>query len=157
MFVAIATVAIVSVAVSCKKEVDQSIQSNPSLKIGASTLSLTQSERNDFAEAVAVGMSKNTKSYKELRNAIDSVLSYGAGESLSLYDILKPMSSVFIADASRLSNLHDAIDGSGVVSAYSLSSSDYYSNIQLYWPYHDEWDSTTIPVICFAPDDETAL
>ena len=87
MFVAIATVAIVSVAVSCKKEVDQSIQSNPSLKIGASTLSLTQSERNDFAEAVAVGMSKNTKSYKELRNAIDSVLSYGAGESLSLYDL----------------------------------------------------------------------
>lgn len=145
--------------VSCEKDSiltrESSVQKvDASVKGCSGSLNLNQNDRELFARSLATSFAKAPQSYSELNSAIHVVVGYGLDENLKLYDVLNTDNSVFLPSSCLVNTLRSAIEESIDLSAYGLMDNNYYGNLQLYWPYHDDWDTKTTPVICFAPEDE---
>lgn len=154
--------AIGSVAiVSCEKE-SNSLKDNVAVSHNQrfcdvrKNLKLNKSDRESIAREITMRFGQNNAIFAELNNAIHVVTEYGLDENLKLYDILQPEKSVFLASATSVANLRSAIGENNPLAGYGFSESDYYGDLQFYWPYHDDWDKTTTPIICFAPENENA-
>lgn len=144
--------------VSCNKEKD-SFSSSTHRYIGgpaSKTITLSDSQRLRFAQRLATQMAQHANSYTELNYAISVVCSYGVDEHLAFFDILSTEESKFLLSNTPITNLRSALLETGIVEECGLTHDNYYANLQLYWPYHDNWDGTTIPVIIFVPVDENA-
>lgn len=149
------------VLVSCEKGIDE-LNDNATTLLSQSVkgyqkkLDLSDSEREAVAREVAKLLGQNSNSFVELNNAIQIVTNYGLDENVKLYDILQPQQSVFLNSASVVTLLYAIMQGCTTLEKYGFTVENYYGNLQFYWPYHDEWDKTTTPIICFAPSEAKA-
>lgn len=114
-------------------------------------LALSDTQRETIAQQLALSMALNPGSFTELNNAIDVIYEYGVDEFIYVYDILHPNLSRFINATLNISNLSAAIQNSNIIVNCGVSQIQYYDNLQLYWPYHDDWDGMTTPIIVFEP------
>lgn len=158
--VAIAAIMVIgSIAfVSCNKEQDGS---SPNEHYNANenatkTITLSDAQRLNYARLLATEMSQCPYSYAELNYAISVVTSYGVDEHLAFFDILATQDSKFLLPNTPISNLRNALVNTRIVENCGLTRSNYYGNLQLYWPHHDDWNDTTTPVIIFIPVNENA-
>lgn len=145
--------------VSCEKDSILTRESfvqkvDASVKGCSGSLNLNQNDRELFARSLATSFARAPQSYSELNSAIHVVVGYGLDENLKLYDVLNTDNSVFLPSSCLVNTLRSAIKESIDLSEYGFTDNNYYGNLQLYWPYHDDWDTKTTPVICFAPEDE---
>ncbi len=147
--------------VSCEKEqpADNNINmptSKKGSKRGDTLIKLKDSDRQEFSYHLAQTLFENMDAFKELNENIHFIVTeYGLDENLKIYDIMNTNKSVFLNSSSQVKSLRAAFKKSNVLKEYDLTADSFYEDLQLYWPYHDEWDGST-PVICFAPEDYTA-
>ena len=119
-------------------------------------INLNQNDRELFAKSLAKRFANESLSFSELNNAIHVVAGYGLDENLKFYDILNTDNSVFLLPSQQVNKLRSALEKGIDLSVYGLTENNYYGDLQFYWPYHDDWDKQTTPVICFAPEDKDA-
>ncbi len=138
--------------VSCDKEENVINQSADSYYSQSAT-KMNQTDGDKFAQELSTQMGASLSAFSELNAMVDIVRSYGRDEYVPLVDIASPSSSVFSTNF-YAPNLRNIITNA-LLSQYNLSlEEDYYDNLILYWPYHDDWDEETIPVICFAGSNQ---
>ena len=125
---------------------------NPKLKINL----LGDTEREGIAQTIAYSFGNDISVFRELNHAICRVVECGLDESVTFFDIFNTSNSVFLPEDFSIERLRRALSASNIVIDNELSDDDYYSNLQFYWPYHDDWDTTTLPAICFAPINKAA-
>lgn len=126
-------------------------------KGGNELLNLKNTERQYFAELLATRLYENMQVFNELNEAIHLInTEYGMDENLTFYDIMNTDKSVFLTSSSCVEMLRTAFNDSDVLNEFNLTEDNFYMNLQFYWPYHDEWDKSCIPTICFAPTDNLA-
>lgn len=161
-FLAVAIAAIMTIGsiafISCNKEKENNYSNERYIANdnASKTITLSDVQRLNYAQLLATKMSLHPYSYKELNYAISVVNSYGVDEHLAFFDVLSTSVSKFLLPNTPLSDLRSALTETGIVSDCGLTPENYYGNLQLYWPYHDNWDDTTTPVIIFIPVDENA-
>ena len=119
-------------------------------------INLNQNDRELFAKSLAKRFANESLSFSELNNAIHVVAGYGLDENLKFYDILNTDNSVFLLPSQQVNKLRSALEKGIDLSVYGLTENNYYGDLQFYWPYHDDWDKQTTPVICCAPEDKDA-
>lgn len=146
-----------SILVSCNKNADElTPHINDRLKNSPQRrLKLNSEERELFAKTLAKKLGENKNAFSELNDAIHAVTEYGLDENLKMFDILNTEESVFLESPNQVRILRSILNDCNILDEYEFNSSDYYSDLQFYWPYHDKWDKETTPVICFAPEDDT--
>lgn len=113
--------------------------------------------------AVASMLSKisvNNETCNEVHKAVTQALDYGLEESYYFQEILNNKTKIN-KTRSNSQLLGDLISSYYKNSTKRLLNSDSTdletlanSNIQIYWPYSENWDGKTLPVITFAPEDE---
>lgn len=159
VFAAFASIS-ATIFVSCDKDAtitrESSVQkADAPVKGDNGKLNLNQNDRELFAKNLAISFANAPQSFSELNSAIHVVVGYGLDENLKLYDILNTDNSVFLSSSCQVNTLRSVLEESIDLSKYGFTDNNYYSNLQLYWPYHDDWNKKTTPVICFAPENET--
>lgn len=144
--------------VSCNKDADEDhIYSTQNFKKKSpGKLNLSSDEREAFAQVLAEELGRNWEAFSELNAAIQTVTEYGMDENLTMFDILNTEKSVFLESPEKVAVLRSILNDCKVLERYGFNVDDFYGELQFYWPYHDDWDKTITPVICFAPEDESA-
>lgn len=95
----------------------------------------------------------------EVKIGIDRSVNYGLDEEYRFADMLSPSNSKLCRmgnTSSLIQKMSDKISHSLLKS--SISSSDFFeylsqNDIQIYWPYSEDWDGETLPVITFNPEN----
>lgn len=144
--------------VSCNKDADEDhIYSTQNFKKKSpGKLNLSSDEREAFAQVLAEELGRNWEAFSELNAAIQTVTEYGMDENLTMFDILNTEKSVFLESPEQVAILRSILNDCKVLERYGFNVDDFYGELQFYWPYHNHWDNATTPVICFAPEDESA-
>lgn len=161
-YYALAVAAIMTIGsiafVSCNKEKENNYTNGhfTTNENATKSITLSDAQRLHYAQLLATKMSQYPNSYRELNYAISVVNSYGVDEHLAFFDILSTQESKFLLPNIPISNLRNALVETGIAEDCGLTYDNYYANLQLYWPYHDDWDDTTTPVIIFIPINENA-
>ena len=161
-FFAVAIAAIMTIGsiafISCDKEKENNYSNERYIANdnASKTITLSDAQRLNYAQLLATKMSLHPYSYKELNYAISVVNSYGVDEHLAFFDILYTQESKFLLPNIPISNLRNALVETRIAEDCGLTHDNFYGNLQLYWPYHDNWDDTTTPVIIFIPVNENA-
>ncbi len=134
-------------------------QSEDSLEDGSSTVS----QRTKIALWLAENYNRieGERVHKAIRNAV----SQGLDEVYYLVEYVSPqietnkISKELPTETSlKLSNICNK-NLTNELSSESIAAPEQVSiteNLQIYWPYSDEWDGHTPPVIAFAPEDKNA-
>lgn len=150
----VATVLVVGTALftSCEKA-DEFNSTNAQYE--AKSLETNVSTRQ-IAQELAEAMRQNSEIATEIHSAIATVVDYGLDENITFYDILNTDKSVFLKSNASVSNLRSAINVSTLQSLGLGSADNYYGNLNIYWGYHDQWDETTMPTICYLDANHTS-
>jgi hypothetical protein len=109
----------------------------------------------------------------EVKEGIETNLSYGLDEELRFKEVLQPQSSkISIRSSNHQSKLANAIrdvfNNSTIQLRTSINGEDFSgeleefvceNNIQIYWPYSENWNGKELPVIAYNPmsDDVTEI
>lgn len=142
---------------SCDKATDINTAGLEQSKGTTSQLKIDEKTRQEVAASIALAMGSSHQAIQELNNAINTVVTYyGLDEILTFYDILNTKNSVFLSEDFPITNLVDVLSKLEIIGLPDFDENNYYGNLLLYWPFHDNWDKKTTPIICFAPMDESA-
>lgn len=95
------------------------------------------------AAALGYGLDENYL-FREVFGSQENKITTRSGRSSILAERLKDLAQ----NKNQLRST-DANETDGLVTELGNS------NIQIYWPYSDDWDGVTMPVITFAPEDKT--
>ena len=93
----------------------------------------------------------------EVKSGVAQSLRYGMDEELRFRDILEPRESKMLrsSESVLLEILRKAIqkqsEADQLRSSFSLEEFILNENIQIYWPYSENWDGITQPVVSFDP------
>ena len=150
----VATVLVAGTAffTSCNKEDDFNSTNGQYETKSLGTNISTRQIAQELAEAIKM----NPEIATEIHSAIATVVDYGLDENITFYDILNTDKSVFLKSDANISNLRSAINVSTLQNLGLGSADNYYGNLNIYWGYHDEWDNTTIPTICYLDANHTS-
>lgn len=138
---------------SCNKDDDfQSGNNNfqyetKSLKENVSTKQIA----HELAEAIRM----KPEIANEIHSAVATVVDYGLDENITFYDVLNTEKSVFLKSEAGISNLRSAINVS-TLQSLGFNADNYYGNLNIYWGYHNKWDKSTSPTICYLDDNHTS-
>lgn len=94
---------------------------------------------------------------KEVKSIVELSIEYGRDEDARFRDLIGTEQSVFFKQSPQLkSPLFNRSFSKIYVSQENDSTSSYLTDndIQIYWPYSENWDGVTIPVVTFAPLDK---
>lgn len=94
----------------------------------------------------------------EVKKGIDRSVNYGLDEEFRFTDMLKPSDSKLCRmreESSLIRKMSEKM--SNVLTKTSISPSIFFeylskNDIQIYWPYSEDWDGHTLPVITFSPE-----
>ena len=156
----VATIAVITTIgsltiTSCEKEKYSVNSTSTPVPNGVKLQKLGNTERQYFAELLAASLYENMQVFIELNKAIHFITTeYGMDENLTFYDVMNTDKSVFLTSSSSVELLRSAFDQNDILKMFNLSEDNFYMNLQFYWPYHDKWDMSSIPTICFAPEDD---
>lgn len=151
----VATVLVAGTATftSCNKD-DDSQSGNNNFQYETKSLKETVSTKQ-IAYELAEAIMMKPEIANEIHSAIATVVDYGLDENITFYDILNTDKSVFLKSDENILNLRSAINLSTLQDLGLGSADNYYGNLNIYWGYHDNWDNTTIPTICYLDEDHT--
>lgn len=90
----------------------------------------------------------------EIHSGIDELVNLGLDENLPVFDVLHTENSKLVSK-STFKNLQQAFDEK-MLNSLGLDVSNFYSDLNIYWGYHDNWDEKTIPIICYVNEQTTA-
>jgi len=116
------------------------------------SVSIIQTKRDFAAEVLARCMANYPDAYQQLNNVIAVVRSYGVDEHIYVHDILHREHSKFIPDWLEIGDLVAAIQEAELIANCEVEGEMYCGDLQLYWPYHEDWDNVTPPVVVFEPE-----
>lgn len=134
----------------CSDEDDfQEDDRNEMIKISEQSVVSTELVAENLINAIK----DNPMIAKEINNAVKTIVDYGLDENLTFYDILNTSNSVFFNSDNVFINLKRSIDRE-ILSNLGLNATNYYKNLNIYWGYHDSWDGTTLPIICYLTDND---
>ena len=143
---AIAVASVMGTFASCEKNEP----SEPFGSVGSTkAIALTQSQRLQVAQDLALAMVSHPTSFAQLNNAVDVAQHYGVDEEIYLYDILHQNHSKFLLPSFPLDSLRLAVIEADLVGQCGLDNAPYCGQLELYWPYHDDWDGVTPPIFVF--------
>lgn len=137
--------------ISCEQE-ELSTPNNP--------VTTKNSELKSVATIVS-NLEIDNNNCKEVHTAVSNALSYGLDEGYYFKEIMnednqkimtKSVSSLSLGKTIRsyLTNTKSQSANNELISIDHLINSD----IQIYWPYSENWDGVTLPAITFVPDNE---
>lgn len=151
-------VAIVSLftVVSCSNEDLENVlgpDQNPNTKSVGSIVD------NSVVAQLLVSVEIDRAIMNEVKMGIDRSVNYGLDEEFRFTDMLSPSNSKLCRmgqTPSLIQKMSDKISSSLLRS--SISPSDFFeylskNDIQIYWPYSEDWDGETLPVITFNPEN----
>lgn len=101
----------------------------------------------------------DSKVMKEVKVGVERSLKYGLDEEYRFTDMLKPVNSKICRSVQRLNLIQKMSEKiSQPIFREAVSPSEFFdylskNDIQIYWPYSDEWDGQTLPTITFNPED----
>lgn len=101
---------------------------------------------------LAMSLANHPDAYAQLNDVIAMVRSYGVDENIYVYDILHREHSKFIPAHLEIEELVNAINEAELLANCGVEGRPYFDNLQLYWPYHNDWDRVTPPVVVFEPE-----
>jgi hypothetical protein len=142
--------------ISCEKEkMDEGTSSN--LQLSEEEV-LLRNKLESVAQIVC-HTAENISDCEEVKSGVDANIYYGQDEELRFRDILSPKESKFLKSASTIVNfsnkLSDAFIGNNLKSANvegdDLETFVLNNNVQVYWPYSEDWDGVELPTITFNP------
>ena len=140
--------------VACNKDNEKTDGEQQAADVRSSkTLSLSDAEREQIAQDFAAALD-GANAYGQLWNAVEAVYNLGLGEKVYFYDILYPTLSKFLPDNMMLSSLQQAVNQSGILTSCGVNGQQYLGNLQIYWPFHDDWDGIVTPTVFFAPNNQ---
>lgn len=140
------------VLVSCQKETGANISTGDDSAIAGKALSLDPEQRQHAAQMLAMSLANHPDAYAQLNDVIAMVRSYGVDENIYVYDILHREHSKFIPAHLEIEELVNAINEAELLANCGVEGRPYFDNLQLYWPYHNDWDRVTPPVVVFEPE-----
>ena len=152
LLLAAMVLAVVSLAACQKDNEKTAADKQASAARPSKTLTLSDAEREQIAQNFALAMD-DANAYSQLWTAVDEVYNLGAGEKVYFYDILNPTLSKFLSDDLPLSSLQQAVNLSGILVSCGVNGQQYMGNLQIYWPFHDDWDGIVTPTVIFAPNN----
>lgn len=124
----------------------------------------TQSQAKSFNEVASLltTLPMNDEIYKEVHQAVETSLNYGLDEEYRFKEILDNSENSKIVNHTKSSTSLGALIKSHISQQTKTQSVEAYnklmelmlkSDIQIYWPYSEDWDGKTAPYITFAPDN----
>lgn len=140
------------VLVSCQKETGANISTGDDSAFAGKALSLDPEQRQHAAQMLAMSLANHPDAYAQLNDVIAMVRSYGVDENIYVYDILHREHSKFIPAHLEIEELVNAINEAELLANCGVEGRPYFDNLQLYWPYHNDWDRVTSPVVVFEPE-----
>lgn len=140
------------VLVSCQKETGANISAGDDSAFAGKALSLDSEQRQHAAQMLAMSLANHPDAYAQLNDVIATVRSYGVDENIYVYDILHRQYSKFIPAHLEIDMLVLAIQEAELLANCGVEGQPYFDNLQLYWPYHNDWDRVTPPVVVFEPE-----
>lgn len=151
---AIATVAVGAVVLtSCNKE-EEINSSNYNGQYETKSFGANVSTKQ-IAQGLAETIRVKPEIAHEIHSAISTVVNYGLDENITFYDILNTDKSVFLKPSANISNLRSAINVS-TLQSLGFNANNYYGNLNIYWGYHDKWDKSKSPTICYLDANHTS-
>lgn len=142
-----------SVLTSCNKDDDGT--SPISKKVTLNDVPFDNKSTEVFARNIAEAILENPEIINEIHTGISSVVSYGLDENLTFFDILNTEESVFFKSNADFENLRNAIDVD-VLEEFGFYAENYYGNLNIYWGYHDNWDGSEMPIVCYLDDNHSS-
>lgn len=142
-----------SVLTSCNKDDDGT--SPISKKVTLNDAPFDNKSTEVFARNIAEAILENPEIINEIHTGISSVVSYGLDENLTFFDILNTEESVFFESNADFENLRNAIDVD-MLEESGFYAENYYGNLNIYWGYHDNWDGSEMPIICYLDDNHSS-
>ncbi|MDR0612170.1 MAG: hypothetical protein LBG45_01570 [Dysgonamonadaceae bacterium] len=105
------------------------------------------------------GLTTDQRIATEVRAGIERSLTYGLDEELRFTDILQPRESKMLRsgdDNLLAESVRNLLNGYNSTSGLRSSGKELETfllneNIQIYWPYSEDWDGKETPVITFDP------
>jgi hypothetical protein len=105
------------------------------------------------------GLTADQRIAKEVRAGVERSLTYGLDEEFRFTDILQPKESKMLRsgdDNLLAESVRDLLNGYNSASGLRSSGNELETflldeNIQIYWPYSEDWDEQETPVITFDP------
>lgn len=97
----------------------------------------------------------------EVKLGVDNSLKYGLDEELRFIDMLNPKNSKLqksITVSELINKMSEKLNTSRNLLGSYKSSSDFFdmlskNNVQIYWPYSEDWDGNTLPTITYNPEN----
>ncbi len=156
-------------SVSCDSEATETIPSSVASSDAASLVTPATLERKNLA-LLLTSLPMTGESYQEVFDAVSVANDNGLEEAYYFSEILtdtpeenkiatlrsaslkgKGLGQLIKETLSKEAELRSGGIGAGaVLDADKIAN----SNLQIYWPYAEDWDGSTPPVITFAPEDE---
>ena len=139
------------IIVSCKKY-DDTI-SDERLNELSPTQIKQRDNLNDIAQIV-VSIADNNKTYQAIHSAVVDNMKVGMDEQFLFNEMLYPKDNKgpLSDDGGFGKRFKEAISSSK--SGSNLESFILSENVQIYWPYSEEWDGISEPVITFDPIED---
>ncbi|MDR0732633.1 MAG: hypothetical protein LBF08_01035 [Dysgonamonadaceae bacterium] len=107
------------------------------------------------------GLTTNQEIATEVRAGVERSLTYGLDEELRFTDILQPKRSRLGENNLLAESVKNLLDDHNATNGLRSSGNDLEAfllneNVQIYWPYSENWDGEETPVITFDPGTENA-
>lgn len=124
----------------------------------------TQSEAKSFNEVATLltTLPLDGEIYQEVHQAVETSLNYGLDEEYRFKEILDNSENSKVFNLTKSNKSLGALIRSHISQQTKTQQTDAYnklidlmlkSDMQIYWPYSEDWDGTTAPYITFAPDN----
>lgn len=97
----------------------------------------------------------------EVKRGVERSLSYGLDEEYRFTDMLNPGASKLRRSTKSLKlieKMNEKLNSSRSLLKTSRSNTDFFNflsenDIQIYWPYSEDWDGKTLPTITYNPEN----
>ena len=114
-------------------------------------------DKLDNVAVIVCGILEDKSDCDEVKYGVDANIMYGLDEELRFVDLLSPQKSKILDNSSKNSSFSKrlalAFDEAKTKSddTYDLETFVLNDNVQIYWPYSENWDGTEMPTVTFNP------
>jgi hypothetical protein len=140
---------------SCEKDDFSSYEDKNDIYL--TTEQIQQKENLNSIALTVVNIADSREIFNEIHSAVNISLSTGLDEQYRFKDILYPAESIIPSLKSFTINFRTKFKNAIKTDKLKSSSSEdiesfiLSEDVQIYWPYSEEWDGITEPVITFDP------
>lgn len=146
------------VMASCSNE---ELDSSFSISLPPSTKSIDHQTELSVTAGLLASIEIDQEIMNEVKVGVERSLKYGLDEEYRFRDMLKPANSKFSRSTKKsnlIQKMNDQLNLSSQLSRKSNDINDFFNflfenDVQIYWPYSEEWDGKEFPTITFNPEN----